>query len=457
MFRLNTMQTGAPGGQDSLKLDNYPDGFLAAGLLLRFGYPVTTQALAAFTAKDVIEACLASFTLRHGLTGDKVAYSTVPGADMRNVHRFITREELPNNAAAVTGGAPGAHIAFVDLFVPFAVEELVDGRMRCPGWSQSRTMILDVVEGPDISTFGGNVARTAGANMLIDVDVLTYPSELDQSGPILSYYRANQAALRTVGPDGVQLAAWEASAAQANTAITLYSMNVSSRQFVRTVPPYVAGDKYQLNWDTGISPITDEVTMGWSPDEGQGTADLQSGEIDYVQASQDVPLLQLRGLYWPPMQPEHAREWAQLGAKAAGGPIVAALPAVGDGMPGNVVRTLHAQFHKPGTPGFTLTPASLIAPDVGAQPFLSIPESVSAVHGSVVNNATASGPDTTLATQSRILDQLTRRVPGLAQLTHGDKQTRNPSDPKLYLRALDTVAGSKGQASLNVLKSSLKL
>jgi hypothetical protein len=455
MFRLDTMQTGGAGAAATLKLSNFPEGFVCAGILMRFAYPIAVSgASTAPSLNTLMSSLLGQFTLRDGATGQITRYPTVPGVEMRDVARFVTRTELPNNLSSLSWNPavpPVTNSVLVDLFVPFAVEELTDGRIRCPGWTQMRTMIIDLTEGTAWSAV--NQARGSG-NMLVDVDVLCYPSELDRSGPILSYFRANQASLKDEGPDGALLGAWEASAAQASTAIQLFSLSVSARKIAGTVPPYVAGDKYLLNWDTGITPITDRVTMAFSPDEGQSSGDLPSGLVLYEQASQYVSTLQLRGLYWPPLDVEEAMGWTRLAA--GNGPVLGALPEIANIQPGNIARTLPIEFHTPNTPGFTLT-QGLLAPDKGAQPYAAVPASVSATHGAIVDVAATSGAETQVAAQSKQLDVLSRRIPGLAQLTHGNTQTKASTDPMRYVRALESVAGNKGKASIDVLKRSMKV
>lgn len=454
--RLDTMSTGGVGGTDTLKLDNFPEKFLCGQILLRFFYPVTITAPASTPSlQTLMNVLIQSLTIRYGVGGTRIVYPAVPGIELRDITRAVCRVDLPNNIASISWAVPSTVTLRVDLAIPFMVEALTDGRKRVPGWSQMQTVILDLVEGVNISSVLPNTTRAAG-NMLVDVDVITYPSDVDQCTPILSYFRANQASLKVMANDGLHLLSWEESAAQASTAIQLFSSKFGGSEQDLIIPPYVAGDQYLMNWDTGISPITDRVTIAVTAEEGMQTSELPSGEYEYSQASQYVSTLQLRGLYWPPMMPEQAQEMTQSASRAAGGPVKTTVIEAPPGMSDGVRRSLPMVVNLPDSPAF-LMDEGLLVQQAGAQAFADIPPSRAILAGSAVDIGSVAGAETQLATSAKQAQLSATRVPGVAGIVGsvGSRQTTK-LNPNKYLDALQSVAGAKGKASVDSLQKALK-
>lgn len=453
--RLDTMATAASGGADTLKLVNFPEKFLNFAILIRIFYPTTTVADVgniAPTTNQIITAALASLSLRYGPGGKKVVYPTVPGAEMRNVSRYASRLECPNNLASISWALGGPATVRLDFLIPFALETQSDGKRRLPGWSQSKGMIIDIVEGTGLSVNAGRTTRTPG-NLLFDVDVVTVPSELDQAGPVLSYWRANQSSLRAEGPRVLLAGAWELSAAQASTAITLYSLEVGGIKQEDVIPPYVSGDKYQMLYDTGLSPITDEVTMAFSPLESEPGDEYPIGDVTYELAAQDIPQIQLRGLGWPLESLDEAKDNAKESSKS--GPVMAEKADDVVGLTESVAATRPAIMHPPDSARFTLG-HGLIAPGGGAEPFLSLPEFKGTVAGATVELAATSGAQSMAAAQSSQLASIVKKTPGLASSVATPNKSATVNATK-YVDALKSASGEKGAGPLSSFLKALKL
>lgn len=453
--RLDTMSTAGAAAADTLKCVNFPEKNLCGGLLLRFYYPVTIVGPGPNTPptmNQLAAAAIGSLSLRYGPGGNKVVYPTVPGVEMRNVSRYATRLECPNNISSVAWDVGGASTVRFDLLIPFQLETAPDGKKRLPGWSQMKGVIIDLVEGSALNVSAGNISRGAGS-MIVDVDVFTFPSEIDQAGPLLSYARANQSSLRAEGPELLLAGAWELSAAQASTAISLFSLDVGGVKEEDTVPPYVPGDKYQLLYDTGSSPITDEVTMAYSPWQNQPASEFPIGTVVFELAAQDIAQIQLRMLGWPMETLEEAKANAKEASKS--GPVVAQKDEIVDTVPEGVARTLPAKFFRPGHPKFTLG-EGLVAPGGGAEPYLSLPDFKTITAGAAVETAATSGAQTMAASQSSILAGIGKRVPGVASMVVKSNKAAEV-EPNQWAEALKIAAGDKGSRSVGALLTSMKL
>lgn len=453
--RLNTMSTGGPGGADTLICSNFPEKNLLAGFLLRFFYPVTVAGAggAAPTVLDMLTAMITSLSIRYGTGGTKVPYSTVPGAEIDVISRYMARADQPNNLADIVFTIAADYTVRVDVLISFQLETTPDGKKRLPGWMQARSMVIDLVEGPALNLALGDIARTVGANMLVDVDVLTFPTEIDQAGPVLSYTRANQSSLRAELPEQLLAGAWEISDPQATTPITLQSLSVGGIKEEDVVPPYVAGDKYGLLYATGAGDITDVATMVYSPWQNQPASEFPIGKPVYELASQDIPQIQLRALGWPLETLQDAKDNAKQASEA--GPVVAQKGEDAETVTDYVSRTLPAKMYPQGHPKFTLG-EGLIAPGGGADPYVSMPGFKAIGAGAAVETAATSGANTMAASQSAVLAALGRKIPGVAA-----QVAKEPKgavvEPSTWAEALKSAAGDKGIAGVDRVLKAIKL
>ncbi|MHB1843225.1 MAG: hypothetical protein ACYCWW_00140 [Deltaproteobacteria bacterium] len=435
MFRLGSASSGAAGSQfPSVKLLNALAGVLTAAIVLRISYPVTVST-ATFTsvpsAAQIVNAALGNFIMRYGKQGQFTPYSGVSGGELLTVHQGVLRSAAPTNITG-TSYAVGNYTLNVDVIIPFFAPALTDGRSRLPGWSQTRTMELNMTEGAALNlTSGGTMARQAGANVTVDIDVLGYSPKgvKDQWSSLLSYYKQNQSDYKAYGPAGLHYLAWEASAAYAATAIQLFSVFVGAQDVARAIPPYIADDRYQQLYLEGEAGAIDAATQGlsgntvvFSPDARMRTRDLPHGQLVLNQPQLYVATLQLRGLYWPDLSQDESEHAAEVMSQTAQSAILLHVGEDAAHAPDGAAASLPLIASPSTSDDFTLKPG-LIVSQPGATPKLSVPTHITEIATAQVRAAGASGAATQQAAKNKVMAGLARQIPGyhsmLAQGTPG--------------------------------------
>ncbi len=426
MFRLASIASGAAGGQfPSIKLVNFAAGLMCAAVALRVTYPVTVTAnimTASPTVNQIAQAALGNMVVRYGEQGQFVPYSAVSGGDLQVIDQGVLRMGAPNNILPNGSYAIGNYNIYVDLFVPFFTPALSDGRDRLPGWSQMRTLEINVTEGAALNyTSVGTLARQTGANVQIDVDTLTFPAKKDQWSSVLSYAKVNQNNFNAIGPNGLHYMAWDANAAFASTALQLYSLSVGDQKLADTIPPYIADDRYQDFYVEGTPGVIDAAYQGTSgatvllsPEAAMHSKDLPHGVLSVNQPNMYVAQLQLRCLYWPDISQEESGHAATVMSKHANAPILLHTIAAAEAPGVSIGHTasLPVQASTPKDDDFTLKPG-LIVSAPGATPKLSIPAHITQSLQAAVRAVAPSGAATVEAAKSKVMANLALRIPGL--------------------------------------------
>jgi hypothetical protein len=413
-YRIDTMSTNSSGSADTLRLTSYRKGTRCAGILLRFQYPVDNGASylnGTYTIKDLVAAAIGSLTIRYGPNGEKVPYGTVGGVEMRDVHRYVTRAELPFSLPTTVSASVTARF---DLFVPFAVRSAEDGRRRCPGWSQMQTVIIDLVEGSALNkgSAGNTAVRTPGGKLIVDVDVLTMPSEEDVWVETLAYFRANSATLEAKGPDGLLLALWDINAPFATNAFGLVSLRVAGETQYEAIPPYIIDDQYlDFYVDQGGALIDDNVTLLHTAEDQQHTNDMPCGDVVFKQAQQYVAQLQLRGLYWPVMDEGGAKLGIQAAANSHSQPVLGHVHDDVHKAPAAHARTYPMVIKPANHSEFTLREGLLAVPG-GTEPTASIPAHRIASLNASVEHAGSAGIESASSAKAKATETLARSIPG---------------------------------------------
>lgn len=405
MELLNTMSTGAAGATDTLRLTTFREGMQAEGLRLRCKWPVTVGTAGTPTTSDLVSCLkyfLSALSLKHGPSQEHTAYDSVPGDELRSIYRAVEMDEVPNNFVGVAQTA-AAHTWQADLFLPFR-HPMMRGRQRRPGWTQCRSMRLDVVEGSSLTAGALNLSRTAG-NATVDIIPVYRPGK-DTIAPVLSYRRINSPRLDVEGPDGLVLVAWDANAAYASNGLTKYSAQVGGRPLITNLGPDIVNDEWSRLIDAGGSNVTDVVTLVYFADPWSDIDHAPAGRLTLQQADQYLTTLMLRVLYWPDLGESEAayvqyaareRKEAVVGSKAA--PPAGADPGANATAP---LELVHAK-----------DPAFFTAPGIGATPdgttFLSVPQVAIAAGSAAVNGAAAG---TGQAVASQVQRAVAQRVPG---------------------------------------------
>ena len=423
--RVNTMNTRTAGGADNLKLLSFPVNQKCAAIVQRYSYPVTTGSAYSsptLTILLLVTAAITSLNLRYGPNGNRLVYPTVPGPELRNVSRYVQRQEL-NNGIASLGVSQTTTVTF-DLFLPFSVNALIDGRRRLPGYTQMRTMVFDLVEGPALNAGSSNntAIRTPGATMSVDVDVVTYVDMVDRWTPVLTYWRSNSATLEAFGPDGTHLVTYDVNgnlgSGGAFAAANLFSLKINDVTVHDNIPFYIADDELLdlYNWNSVA--IDDSVAIMYTAHEGQSSNDLPCGRLVIKQATQYVTTMQLRGLYWPVMDPTEASEATIAGANTHAEPVVSSVHP--DALDADTAhsRTFPVELRPISDPISLTVPGLHATPGANAASF-NLPTHVLTIIEGQVAHAATSGTHTAVAAQTNAMKNLAKIVPGAAQAAVG--------------------------------------
>ena len=427
MFRSATLASGqANSAFPVYKFDKWKyKNLRMTGILLRISYPITvtvgTWTVAAFATLIVaiLNAAINSLTLSYGSQTQYKPYVGVQGAELRNAHRFTLLRECPNTLPTANVGV-GTYTWTIDLEIPFHVPFLTNGRKRLPGFSQIRTMQLEVIEGAAYNNVAtGTAARTGGANVTIDVDPLCVYGA-DRWTPLLSYYKVNTTDFEAVGPDGTHLGAWDDNNSFATTPITLYSLFFDGDPHTESMPPYAADDRYIDDWvQGGTTPATeaaidDSETVVLSPEIMMDVQDLPHGRISLKLPSMYVATIKLRGLYWPAMTLSEANEAAMVGADQNRGGVLFGIDSDVAYAGEKGARTFPGDIYTLDKPGSTLVPGILVS-QPGVTPSISVPSHIKQGVAASISAAAASGAPTAQAAEAAALSNVAKLVPGMAQ------------------------------------------
>ena len=307
MELLNSLFTGAAGGTDNLVLTNWRQGMQATGLRLRGRLPIAIGAGGTPTLTDlynVVAYFLGSFTLRYGPNQEILAYDGVPGNELMNVYRAVF-QDVPYNDLGTVGTSfvgnaqtTGNKTLTVDVEVPF-VHPQHYGTQRRPGWTQGRSMRLELVEGATLTPGSLTITRQSAVNAQWDVIPLYRPGE-DQWSPILAYRRINSQRLDAVGPPGVPVAVWDDNAAGISTSITKFRLFVGANEVHSNIVPANIWAEWLSYIDQGGSDMF--LTHGtplYVTDPTEDVDELPHGPITITLNNQDVAQLKIRILYYP--------------------------------------------------------------------------------------------------------------------------------------------------------------
>lgn len=436
MYRLSSLSSAAANAPYSpaFQFTNFRKNRLCAAIVLRIAYPVTvtvgTYAIATAYAtlgaflSDIVKAALGTLNLSYGAQRTYKPYSGVQGNQMRNIHRYVLQREVPNNVSFdsthyTVAGSP--YTLNVDILIPFLVHPLKDGDLRLPGWTQMRSMFLEILEGAAFtSSSTGTMARSTGTPVTIDVDVLTIPSEVDRWSPLLTFYKVNATDYEVNGPDGIHLAAWDDNAAFSASAITTFSMLIDTEPIMDTVPPYSIDDEMTDYWVDGGANIDDSETMLLTARWGQGVRDLPAGKITVRQPSLFVSTLKLQGLYWPPISESEAQEAATLGASTAQSAVLLTAHPSTAALPDKHARSSPAVYAKPDDPEFALRPGILVSAP-GVTPRVSMPPHVAQSVSSAAAIGAVSGEASANAAEAAALKSVAKQIPGIANVAASAK------------------------------------
>lgn len=427
MFRSASLSSGQANSAFSVyKFDKWKyKNLRMTGILFRVSYPITvtvgTWTVASFATLIVaiMNAAINSFTLSYGTQNSYKPYVGVQGAELRNVHRFALQRECPNSLPTANV-VVGTYTWNVDFEIPFHVPSLMSGRKRLPGFSQIRTMQLEIIEGAAYSnTATGTAARTPAGNVVIDVDPLCVGGG-DRWSPLLSYYKVNTSDFEAVGPDGSHLGAWDDNAGFGSTAIQLYSLYFDGDPHTESMPPYAPEDRYIDDWVQGgttaasEASIDDTETVLLSPEINTEVSDLPAGRISVKLPSMYVATIKLRGLYWPALSISEATEATATAADQNRSGVLLSVDSDAAYASDKAARTFPVDIHTVDKPGATLLPG-VVAQAPGVSPSISVPSHIKAAVDGSVAAAAASGAATADAARAAALTNLAKLVPGMAQ------------------------------------------
>lgn len=424
MFRAASIPSGAAGSQfASYKFDKWKyRGLFMTGILLRIAYPITVttsawtpQALATL-ANNLMNAALGAFTLSYGAQGQYKPYVNVQGGELRTVQRAVLQREL-TNSLPTTAQAVNTYVYNMDVFIPFAVPDLKNGRKRLPGFSQIRTFQIDMVEGLAYSnTNGGTAARTPGVNLNVDIDPVCVQGKTKDSdgwSPLLSYYKTNTTDFESVGPDGTHLFMWEDTTGFAATAIGLYSLFIDGDPIAEAQVPYAPDDRYLQEWVNGGSAIDDVKTVFLSPEENMDVTELPHGKLSLKLPTMYIATIQQRGIYWPVVTQAEAEEAARTAStQNASGALVTVDPDSSQ-VSAKAARTMAMPIYTTSQLEYTTRPG-IVVPSPLVAPSISVPQHIKDQLAGVVAQAASSGDATQDAAKAIALNSIAKAVPGAA-------------------------------------------
>lgn len=414
---LNGMETGGPGNPDSLNLDKYPAGHLMVALNMRATIPVvpanTPHTGTAADLQQLMLMAIGALTVKDG-TG-YVPYPTVPGDELRQVHRYLNLNEVPNDVIGTAfADATPVNVHF-DLRLRANVGWLARPESRLPGPSAVRKYQVDIVEGSTVPT---NFARGAG-NILWDIDVETMESDIDQYAPLLGFFRDNQSRLYAMSPDGLIVGAWDVNDPFATTDIDLFSCAIGNEdQQLRK--PYMVADAFRDGViQGGSADISDSVTPLYVPPRNTDPDRLPHGKLTVRLASQYVSTIKLRGMYWPNITADmagqatlHSTELSK--TPTLGTVIGAPSPMANAGSP----STRPIRFFPASAPEFTLRPGILGRPGASAVS-VSVPPTYIASMKQAVAAFGKAGEATGMAAKQNAAASLGSMLPGFTSTSGG--------------------------------------
>lgn len=437
MFRLSQLSSAAALGNftPSFQFLNFRKNFACAAIVLHFAYPVvvTTGTYVITTAftnlgaflNQICQNAISTLTLSYGEQRTYKPYAGVVGNELRTIGRYAMQRELQNNVTFTAGFyAVGSYTITFDFIIPWLVHPLDGGAKRLPGWTQMRSMFLEIQEGTAFSsTQTGTMARSGGS-CTVDVDTLTVPAEKDQWTPLLSFYKINNSDYEVNGPDGIHLAAWDDNIAFSGTAITVYSLLIDTSPIIDTSPPYAMDDVLTDYWVDGGSNIDDTETVLLTARWNQRVQDLPAGKITVRQPALYVATLKLRGLYWPILSEAEATEATRLGSIVHGGAIKLHADSETLSLPDKHSRSAPAVFSEAAEPEFSLKQG--IAVDaLGAPPHVDVPAHVAQAVSTASAIGAQTGPGAQNAAEAMALKNVIKGIPGMAQSAVSAQGNRN--------------------------------
>lgn len=305
----NSLSTVGPGLSADLDLTDAPAKSQFDGLNLKIKYPftVTTAPVTGDVAllTKIINAAIGSLTLEHGPKGRRSnAYNAAKGEEIENAHRYAMRNMPPNNIVG-TVFAVGAQVGEVTLQLPFFVRWLRGERKR-PGTSQVRAMKLKIVEAALVAHT--NVARTAGAQVVREVEFLNRPGP-DIHAQILTLTREQSPKKNTTGPDGLTVGAWLVNSKAADTTLKAFKVMVGG-VLVHDLqtPAGLAAAFDEEHQDVGGGTITDTVTPIYFATDNEEIDELVHGPVEFEMSEQDIASVQLHVLHYPALSEAEAKQ-----------------------------------------------------------------------------------------------------------------------------------------------------
>lgn len=321
MELLNSLSTGGAGATDNLVLANWREGMQAQCLRLRLHMPVVVGTAGTPTLTDVknlLAYFLGSFTLRYGPSQDLIAYNAVPGNEVLSVYRYIF-QDVPWNDWVGVAQTTGAKTFNLELAVPFDMPGF-DGLQRRPGWTQGRTIRLEVVEGVTALTAGALALTRGAGNATIDV-IPDYIPGSDDWAPILTYARINSPRLDAVGPAGTCVGAWDDNAAQSATVITKFRLYLGTAEINSNVVPSNVWSRWESYVDQGGSDVSDTVTLLYVVDPWANIDEIPSGAVTFLLNNQDIATIHLRVLMYPDLTDSQADGATEFASRVKGQPV----------------------------------------------------------------------------------------------------------------------------------------
>lgn len=407
MHRLGTMILGGLGSSDTFLLDGVKPGLRVKKIKLRLRGPVVVGASVLATAADLRrfwDHFFGSFALRHGPGQNRSAYDGIDGEELRDVFRFLTWREVPNDFVGTTPAA--APITLESTMEIHFQPVWAKGIPRWPGSSQVRGMKLEVNEDSAQPAAGGlNLTRGAG-NALIDV-LVEYAPGPDVAVPILSYRRLDRSRLDVETAAGLVILAADENAAADATAITEYNSEIGDVPMSVNVLPREMRERFRQALDAGGSDFSDRVTVMYVPDLQEPMERWPTGRYRQVLIDQDVASQQLRVLMYPEEGEVGVREEIGQIARDDGASVVATvLEAPPDAVPG--AAAFLPRVLRRGRSNAFQTDVGLMGGRDGSTRVV-VPDGIRAQVTAAVGSA---GGDEREALASKLAQDIARRVPG---------------------------------------------
>jgi len=445
IVHINDTSTGAAQATINMLLSQFPRKHKCLGLIIQYGYPVTFGAgylTGGVTPKALFTAACGVFSLQYGKNFSKSAYASIPGPELRNVHRFTEANELQNNIPGATAAGTTVTVN-IAVYVPMGAKLLRDGRIRAPGSSQMRGVNLIFQEGNALNFNGGgtNTAVRAAGNCTISVFAVTEPDTENRYCGILSYFKGAAYGLEAdLNPNGILFGAWDINdkyggnnSISGTTGQNLLSLWADDFEVLRAVQAYAIDDEYLLNYVPGSVAIDDEVTILFSPQAYQAVKELPSGKGRIRQESAYVSQIQSRGLYWPVVDSQEAADAAIATANDTKTSTLAtnaptSLPDVPTHQAGTAPIAMVPVSH----PNFSLLSGPIAQPNA-VSTVLSIPST----QLKAVSAAASSGGSSTkakLSAATAVLQKITAQVPGALHAASG-------GNPMAAITDIGTLAG----------------